>query len=377
VLVLGFIIGGAVLRDVNLLVILAGMMMGPIVFSWRWVLATIANVSVRRQMPASIMAGDPLTIELEFTNHRRRMTSWAVVLQDRFTRESPTNLDPPTSVEAALAKIPPGQSATTTYRCHITRRGRYRFGALRISTRFPWGLVKASQRLDCDDSLIVRPQVGRLTRHWRQWVEAQRVGATHSGPRRGLNEGDYYGIRQWHAGDSQRWIHWRTTARLNELSVRQFEEQLNADVAVILDLWSSRHPGDGELGNLEVAISLVATLVADICRKGGSRLTVALHSKQPRHWSAVASSALAGEILDELAVAEPFRGDQLPVILGEAISAANPSGRIIVISTRSGDIEGMLAASASTVGAPRQVAIHQAKWVDVASDDVAELFSLD
>jgi uncharacterized protein (DUF58 family) len=78
----------------------------------------------------------------------------------------------------------------------ITRRGRYRFGPLRLSTRFPLGLVQAGQRLKIEDTLIVTPRLGRLTRRWQQWIEAERTGTQRSSPRRGLSEGEYYGIRE-------------------------------------------------------------------------------------------------------------------------------------------------------------------------------------
>src|SRR5690606_31625150 len=59
VIVLAFIIGGAVLREVNLLVILAGLMIGPLLFSWRWAAVSLANLSVERRLPRSTAAGDP------------------------------------------------------------------------------------------------------------------------------------------------------------------------------------------------------------------------------------------------------------------------------------------------------------------------------
>ena len=77
VLVLGFIIGGAILREVNLLVLLAGMMLGPLLFSWRWVATTIGGLSCERHLPRTTSAGEPLVVELEIANERRRLTSFA------------------------------------------------------------------------------------------------------------------------------------------------------------------------------------------------------------------------------------------------------------------------------------------------------------
>ena len=61
-------------------------------------------------------------------------------------------------------------------------------------------------------------------------------------PQRGVSEGDYYGLRPWQSGDSMRWIHWRTTAKMGRPTVLQFERQRNRDVALLLDPWLPAEP---------------------------------------------------------------------------------------------------------------------------------------
>src|SRR5687768_5295033 len=80
--VLTFIVGGAVLRSVNLLVILAGMMLAPPLLNWRMVMGNLGGLLVKRKLPEQICAGDPLTVELKVVNPRRWMSSWMLVLED-------------------------------------------------------------------------------------------------------------------------------------------------------------------------------------------------------------------------------------------------------------------------------------------------------
>ena len=54
VAVLGFIVGGAVLRSVNLLVVLAGVLIAPLLLNWRLVMAALWQVDVRRRIPTQI-----------------------------------------------------------------------------------------------------------------------------------------------------------------------------------------------------------------------------------------------------------------------------------------------------------------------------------
>jgi uncharacterized protein (DUF58 family) len=376
VIVLAFIIGGAVLREVNLLVILAGLMIGPLLFSWRWAAVSLANLSVRRRMPEISAAGDPLIVEYELTNHRRRLTSYAVVITDTLTRIEPRAMDAPAIAQAMVPAARPESSATTSCRFLITRRGRYKFGPLRVSTRFPLGLVTSSEPLDVTDSLTVCPRIGRLTRKWEQWIDADRAGSQRNSPRRGLTEGEYFGLREWRAGDSQRWIHWRTSARLNELAVRQFEEQRNGDVAIVLDLWQPENPTDGALGNIEVAVSLVATAVVDLSRRGNNRLTVAVHASHCEQWSAPASTAFCQDVLERLAVVSGTATDRLSETLSDVLRETPPGTRLIVFSTRNADIERLLGEIETQVG-HSPVAIGRAIWIDVTRDDLPSLFVLE
>jgi len=80
--VLGFIVGGAVLRSFNLLVILAGMMMAPLLLNWRIVMATLRGLVVRRKLPEQVSAGEPLTVEITIENTRRVLGAWLVTVED-------------------------------------------------------------------------------------------------------------------------------------------------------------------------------------------------------------------------------------------------------------------------------------------------------
>ena len=64
IFVLGFVLCGAVFREVNLLVLVAGLMVGPVVFGWRLVAATLRRLEVRRRLLVRIGAGDPLVVDL-------------------------------------------------------------------------------------------------------------------------------------------------------------------------------------------------------------------------------------------------------------------------------------------------------------------------
>ena len=143
--VLGFIVSGAVLREINLLVILAGMMFGPFIINWWIVTFTLRKIDVRRKLPEGICAGDLLVVDLQATNARRRLSSWAVVARETIRRDEDARGDT-RSVAVMFPVIPAGDSVQVSYRGRLMQRGKYQFGPLRISTRFPLGLLRVPIR---------------------------------------------------------------------------------------------------------------------------------------------------------------------------------------------------------------------------------------
>ncbi len=329
-----FIVGGAVLGEVNLLIIMAGLMVGPFLFNWRFAQLTISRLDVVRHLPQRVHMDEALTVAITAHNRRTRLTSWTVMVEDTVTRAGDGDARRESGVRLILPRIPARQSCTGRY--HVTRlqRGRYTLGPLRLSTRFPLGLVRASTVVQAEDSFVVYPQLGRLTPRWLQIVHARRIGSQSEGRRHGVLEGDYYGLREWRNGDSRRWIHWRTSAKLGELSVRQFEQQQNRDLVLVLDLWQPDSPTPQELATTELAVSFLATGVADLCHRGGSRLAICVAGRTLRFWSGAASCLMAQDVLDHLAEALPGDGLEIYSALNQSRPLAGADAQMLVMSTR-------------------------------------------
>ena len=68
--------GGSVLRSGNLLLILAGMMIAPLLFNWRLVIASLTGLVIKRHLPSQIIAGETLTVEFGVENTRWWMSTW-------------------------------------------------------------------------------------------------------------------------------------------------------------------------------------------------------------------------------------------------------------------------------------------------------------
>jgi uncharacterized protein (DUF58 family) len=336
--VLAFVVAGAILRDINVLTLLAGLMVGPIVLNWIVVAFALRDLHVTRRLPEAICAGDLLVVELALENRRRRRDAWAIVVEDSIRRQNCDSRKETVTVATLFAHVPRSESEHNSYRGRIMQRGRYRFGPLRVSTRFPLGLVRRRMTLRNSAALIVCPRLGRLTRRWHAIYLTSLSGSQRSARRWGAADGDFHALRKWRSGDSRRWIHWRTSARRGELMVREFESHSRQDLAILLDLWQPAVPDATARRAVELAVQLAATIVDDCLRRGDSRLLVAATGRAPFCLRGPASSALLSEVMENLAVAEAATDDSLPELVARTQRELPAAARMVVISTRATDL---------------------------------------
>jgi uncharacterized protein (DUF58 family) len=333
--VMSFILAGALLREINLLIVLFGMMAGPLLYNWRSVIIGLRGLEVRRKVPRAVQAGDLLVVELEMTNTRRRGASWAIVTEDTIRRTSESAISYSKTGQVLFSHIAASATRKSSYQGRLGWRGRYTFGPLRLTTRFPLGLVRRTIVLEePKSSLIVYPRLGRLTVGWTRRYGDAAQGSRRTTNQQGLMEGDYHGLREFRPGDSRRWIHWRTTARRGALMVRQFEQQRNQDLCLLVELWRPNQPTDEELAAVELAVSFAATVISERCRRAGNFMLTGTAAAENTLTRGPASSALLQETLETLAVAEGTADDRLPLLLSEALDTVQPGTNIVVISTR-------------------------------------------
>lgn len=369
---LAFVFAAAMLRQVNLLLILAGMLVGPVLFSWRLAVATLCGVQVRRKMPRGLCAGDLLVVNLELENTRKRLGSWAVVVEDQIQHEGEEDA-PPLRPAALFGYVPAGQGQSRVYRGRLVQRGRYRLGPLEVSTRFPFGLIRRCVTLPQHDTLLVYPRLGRLTRAWTTRHHESFEGTSRRERRESRISGDFYGVRQWRQGDSRRAIHWRSSARRGELVVRQFEQHRTRDVALLLDLWQPAQPAAEDLENVELAVSFAATVITDLCRKGGNDLLLGITAEEPVCLAGPASMVLLDDAMETLAVATASTEDRLPDLFERALADLDSGSDIVLVSTRPVDLSDARF-TALQRDAHRRLLARRIRLVNASSDQLEELF---
>lgn len=351
-------LGGA-LRGFNLLLVLAGLLIGAMLVQWRWSRRSLDSMGVQRRMPTESFAGEPFTIRYLLRNHSRLLPAWMIRVEDRI--ESMEH-DIHSAAVSAAGMIPAGRTLACRCECLILRRGRYRFGPMQLITTFPFSLRRSARMVDSAVEFRVFPKILVLQPGWAKRLRSRGGGVATTVRRSGHAEGDFFGLRQWQTGDSRKWIHWRTTARIHELAVRQFEQQRRYDLGIMVDGFVGVDP---EL--VETTISLAASVLVKLMAYPSNRLVVASAGQVNDVVIGGGSDRGKRKILEILADLAPAPKPCLGDAVVTAHRIAGSAQDVVVISPRSRhaaeqDNPELAAALSSWV---RRGALL---WIDVSQD---------
>ena len=212
-------------------------------------------------------------------------------------------------------------------------RGRHEFGPLSVSTTFPLGLVERSLAVSQSDSILVYPQIGRLTARWTHRLQHATDLVAQMSPRSGPFDDEFHKLREYRRGDDLRAIHWKTTARRNELMVREFRESRDRQLVVLLDAWRPARAADSEIDRSELAISLATTICVHHLRSSrDSHLYFAASAEPFTEWDS--SGGAMESLLDLLALLSPSTGPDLTELYASAMARGGHRARILLLSTR-------------------------------------------
>jgi uncharacterized protein (DUF58 family) len=161
-------------------------------------------------------------------------------------------------------------------RTPLTRRGHFRIDPLQIRTGDPFGFFEAAASVGHGVTLVVYPKIDALPL-WR--LPPANIEGARASPERTLQTTPLATtVRPYAPGDSMNRIHWRSTARMGEIQVKEFELERTADAWIFLDLDEAFAAGEGEESTTEVAVRAAAS-IADkaLAENRAVGLTVSSH----------------------------------------------------------------------------------------------------
>lgn len=321
----------------NLVLLIAGLAAGPLIASVFLSAASLRRLEVTRRAPGYVFAGSPLALDYTLGNLRRAAAALAIELNDELVPADRSDTQATrTQPRVVFSRVPSLARERLRWQGTLATRGRYRFGSIEIISRSPFGLLERKLTETRPAALLVYPRVGKLTRSWqaafRESAETRR-GRRHE---RSTQQLEYHGLRDYRPGDSPRWIHWRTTARLAQPMVKEFEQQSDQDLAILIDPWMPRSRVTTQHRQLlESVLSFAATLALETCRqRTGRRLALGWTGPMPGVVHGPASVKLLHELLEQLALMRPTPEGSIAGLLDALPPSLLRDGMLVVASTR-------------------------------------------
>lgn len=193
-------------------------------------------------------------------------------------------------------RLDPGTHARLELPVKAVKRGRLRVEMRAVGSLFPFGFLRKSVASDLGRDVLVWP----APVEYRRQAEgpAWRAARSHGDVNRPGHGGDLLALRRYAPGDSPRLVHWKATARLRKIMVRQFVAEGLEGFTIRVDtdkgVWARAE-------QFELALSLAATLAEDLFKL--ERLQAVIIDAEPAQ--AVRRLRDLEFFLDRLALLEP------------------------------------------------------------------------
>jgi uncharacterized protein (DUF58 family) len=230
------------------------------------------RIEVERQAAAIFSVGRANVVTLLLKNTSRRTLS-GVVSDDPIADATTTGLP-------ARFVLPAFGTAAIKYEVTPTRRGVRELRAVTVRYASALGLVARQERTELPLKVDVYPDVHAarsLEMLRRQGRQDARLGSLRV---RG-GDTEFERLRPYQRGDEVRHIDWRSSARRDDPTVRQFQAESNQNVVFALDIGRGMRGESGGLTSVDHALN-AALLAADVALRGGDRAGMMAFDDAPR-----------------------------------------------------------------------------------------------
>lgn len=242
------------------------------------------KLSVDRAVdPDRVGRGEGSTVTLTVHNDNRLLAA-SLVAEDRCA-EVP--------VAVPVLRLRPQAASTASYPVPTGRRGVVRIGPLRVTRRDPLGLIGLARDHGGTAQVWVHPRI-HLIRAVPAGISRSMDGRVDRVPHGSIT---FDTLREYVVGDELRHVHWRTSAKVGELMVREHLDTSLPRLVVLLDDRVGSYPGaaetppGAEVAAFEAVCEAAASVVAAAIRED---LPISIHTVSGAEAATVGTRARGG-----------------------------------------------------------------------------------
>jgi len=246
----------------NLLFMVLACLLAGMLISGLLSRVVLGGIEVRLELPEHIFAQRTVLAIAELYNSKQMTPSFSVSLVSDVA-PSPRKIAPAHPAPPILDRpvyfpyIPHRQTVRQNIELTFPRRGVYRQDALGLRTKFPFGFLQKTRRIDSKIEAVVYPRI-------QPTEEFYEVLPLVSGELESYQRGrgnDLYAIRDYQFNDSARHVDWKASARTGALQVKEFAREDERRVMLVFDPYIGPQGVDAQSEErFERAVTLCAGL---------------------------------------------------------------------------------------------------------------------
>ena len=279
--------------------------------SWLWGRYCLSNVSYARRFSTQrLFCGEEADLWIEVVNAKPLPLPW-LKAEDEFPKELPVQqarLDYSAKdrrvILANIFSLRWYERVRRHYRLRAERRGVFDFGPAQISSGDLFGFRERQGVNNQVDPVLVYPKIVPLE---KLGLQAARPSGEQATPRRVIEDPlRLASVRDYHASDSIRYIHWKATARRGALQTKVFDPGATQTLIVALNTQTLDSLYAGILSDVFETAAVVAASIAQAGFE--ARRAVGLYTnggvRDSHRWASVPASRRGDQqvrILESLA----------------------------------------------------------------------------
>ena len=259
-------------------------------------LLRVPSPAAERDTATAFAAGRWHDVRLRLTNDARRAIRTRI-----------HDLHPPGFESRDLPQevdIPARGWAQVTYGLRSSRRGNFEFGPATLRLRSALGLLERQMRVGEAQSVRVYPDFGALS-GYALLATDHRLSQLGVLQRRRRGEGmDFHQLREYRIGDSLRRIDWKATSRMHRLIAREYQDERDQAIVIVLDCSRRMAARDGEVSHFDATLN-AALLLGHVGLHHGDAVGMLTMGGEPRFIAPRKSRATITLMLHKLYDLEP------------------------------------------------------------------------
>ena len=242
-------------------------------------------------------------------------------------------------------RLSPGTVSGFGYRLRPNARGSFGFEGVHLRLHAPLRLWRQLCLAGATQRVRVFPNFAPLTKFALVSAEqASRMMGAHIKRRRGEGT-DFHQMREYRVGDSLRQIDWKATSRARKLISREYQDEKNQQLVVVLDTGRRMLARDGALAHFDHALDASLLVAYLALRQGDAVGLLAIGGERrwvpPRRGMAAIDTLLRASYDLE---PEPVATDYLAAATELSLRQRRRGLLMLVTNLRDEDIEDVLAA---------------------------------